>query len=148
MPAKVRVLKGWIKCRWPDKADTRCEALAQGTTHLGRGRNFIQHLTEMDGGFPAAHTVNYIPNVSHDGLGMFQSKAGLERLFYINLNGTESPTAVGDDDQSARQWSKAKHSSQQSSSGAPSLPLSSASIEALLAFQLAVMTSFVVFGLM
>lgn len=93
------------------KGDTRCEALAQGTTHLGRGRNFVKHLTEMQGGFPTAHSVNYIEGVSHDGLGMFQSQAGLERLFYINLNGTESPTAVGDDDLSATQWAKAKNAS-------------------------------------
>ncbi|GAK62057.1 carbohydrate-binding wsc protein [Moesziomyces antarcticus] len=100
------------------KGDTRCEARAQGTTHLGRGRNFVKHLTDMDGGFPAAHTVNYIPNVSHDGLGMFTSQAGLERLFFINLNGTETPTAVGDDDQSAANWQQAKKSAQHSASSA------------------------------
>lgn len=86
------------------KGDTRCEAKAQGLTHLTRGRNFIKHLEQMDGGFPATHSVDYIANVSHDGPGMFQSKAGLERLFYINLNGTESPTAVGDDDGSVAHW--------------------------------------------
>jgi pimeloyl-ACP methyl ester carboxylesterase len=84
--------------------DIRCEALAQGTTHLGRGQNFVKHLSSMEGGFPSAHSVNYIANVSHDGLGMFKSNPGLERLFYINLNGTECPTAVGDDDQIASQW--------------------------------------------
>ncbi|PWN54335.1 hypothetical protein IE53DRAFT_296036, partial [Violaceomyces palustris] len=78
--------------------DMRCEAKAQGLTHLSRGRNFIAHLDQLEGGFPSTHTVNFIPNVSHDGLGMFTSKAGLERLFYINLDGTESPSAVGDDD--------------------------------------------------
>ena len=86
------------------KGDTSCEALAQGTTHLGRGRNFVKHLSQLPGGFPAAHSVNYVPNVAHDGLGMFQSKAGLERLFFINLNGTEAPTAVGNDDSSVIQW--------------------------------------------
>lgn len=91
------------------KGDTRCEALAQGTTHLGRGRNFVKHLEGMDGGFPNTHSVNYVEGVSHDGLGMFQSKAGLERLFFINLNGTESPTAVGDDDESAVRWAQIKH---------------------------------------
>ncbi|SJX60648.1 uncharacterized protein SRS1_11876 [Sporisorium reilianum f. sp. reilianum] len=86
------------------RGDTGCEALAQGTTHLDRGRNFVRHLTQLDGGFPAAHTVNYVPGVAHDGLGMFSSKPGLERLFFIHLNGTEVPTAVGDDDSSVTQW--------------------------------------------
>lgn len=113
--------------------DTRCEALAQGTTHLGRGRNFMRHLTQMDGGFPPAHTVNYIPNVAHDGLGMFESQPGLERLFYINLNGTESPTAVGDDDPSASQWSQIRHSAQMSSSSRLGAPFS---IGALVGLQL------------
>ena len=63
----------------------------------------------MHGGFPKTHSVNYVEGVSHDGLGMFQSKAGLERLFFINLNGTESPTAVGDDDESAVRWAQIKH---------------------------------------
>ncbi|PWZ01410.1 hypothetical protein BCV70DRAFT_73409 [Testicularia cyperi] len=93
------------------RGDTRCEARAQGLTHLGRGRNFVKHLQQMDGGFPEAHTVNFVPNVTHDGLGMFQSKAGLERLFYINLNGTESPTAVGNDDNSGVAWSQSKSTS-------------------------------------
>lgn len=126
------------------KGDTRCEALAQGTTHLGRGRNFIRHLTEMEGGFPSAHSVNYIPNVSHDGLGMFQSQPGLERLFFINLNGTESPTAVGDDDQSARTWSQAKHASQQVSSGASSLINTPSLFRALLVLQATVLGLFAV----
>ncbi|EST06529.1 hypothetical protein PSEUBRA_004437 [Kalmanozyma brasiliensis GHG001] len=116
------------------KGDTACEALAQGTTHLGRGRNFVQHLTGLDGGFPTAHSVNFIPNVSHDGLGMFSSQAGLERLFFINLNGTESPTAVGDDDQSATQWAQSKHSQLRSSaSRARSLGAASIGMGALLA---------------
>ncbi|CDW98083.1 hypothetical protein [Sporisorium scitamineum] len=53
------------------KGDTGCEALAQGTTHLGRGSNFIKHLSGLEGGFPAAHSVNYVAGVAHDGLGMF-----------------------------------------------------------------------------
>ncbi|SNX81930.1 uncharacterized protein MEPE_00635 [Melanopsichium pennsylvanicum] len=128
------------------KGDTRCEALAQGTTHLGRGRNFVKHLTQMDGGFPAAHTVNYIPGVAHDGLGMFQSKAGLERLFFINLNGTESPTAVGDDDHSAIQWTKARHSSQQSGSSMSVLRASPFYICTLVALQLILIGSLVLVG--
>lgn len=126
------------------KGDTGCEALAQGTTHLSRGRNFIRHLSELEGGFPAAHSVNYIPNVSHDGLGMFQSQAGLERLFFINLNGTESPTAVGDDDQSARQWTAARQS--KASSSDSSLLSSSHKVHASLFALLAVMASLLGFS--
>lgn len=109
-----------------EPGDSGCEAFAQGTTHLARGRNFVRHLTDLQGGFPASHTVDYIPDVGHDPLGMFRSKAGLERLFFINLNGTESPTAVGDDDQSAAQWASAKQS-QSAQNASSSLPSSSSS---------------------
>lgn len=78
----------------------------------------MQHLADMDGGFPATHTVNYVPNVSHDGLGMFTSRPGLERLFFINLNGTETPTAVGDNDTAVRSWT----ASHEHSAGAVALP--------------------------
>ncbi|KAN0060514.1 hypothetical protein ACQY0O_007849 [Thecaphora frezii] len=84
--------------------DTGCEARAQGNDHIGRGVYYMQHLAEMDGGFPESHTVNYVPGVAHDALGMMTSRAGLERLFYINLDGTEVPKAVGIDDQGINNW--------------------------------------------
>ncbi|EPQ29027.1 uncharacterized protein PFL1_03317 [Pseudozyma flocculosa PF-1] len=84
--------------------DTGCEARAQGLNHLSRGRNFVKHLSGMDDGFPDTHSVEYIRGVAHDALGMFTSRAGLERLFYINLDGTELPTAVGDDDRGINRW--------------------------------------------
>lgn len=80
------------------EGDQRCEALAQGDYHLMRGRNFMRHLRKMDGGFPEAQTVNYIPKIQHDPLGMFTSRPGLEKLFAINFDGGESPVAVGDAD--------------------------------------------------
>lgn len=83
------------------KGDTRCEAVTQGLTHLERGRNYMRHLADVvnDESIAAVtaniHTVDYIKNVSHDGLGMFMSKAGIERLFYTNVLGEEEPQGVG-----------------------------------------------------
>lgn len=99
--------------------DTRCEALTQGTTHLARGRYFMKYLAAMPGGFPASQTVDYVPGIAHDPMGMFISDAGITRLFYDNLNGTERPTAVGDDDSGARRWAQTQGMTTSTTSALP-----------------------------
>jgi len=64
--------------------DTRCQAMTQGSTHLERGQNFMAMLDDM-GGMPKNSTVDYIPGVTHDGNGMVNNDAGLEKVRHCKL---------------------------------------------------------------
>lgn len=47
------------------KGDSNCQAQWQGSTHLGRGRNFDDMLKGLSGGFPKSQSVHYIEGVAH-----------------------------------------------------------------------------------
>jgi hypothetical protein len=49
----------------------------QGRTHLERGVNFDKLLKRLGG--PTRNTVSYVPGVSHNGPGMFQSDEGINK---------------------------------------------------------------------
>jgi pimeloyl-ACP methyl ester carboxylesterase len=61
--------------------DTHCQAVMQGGNHLDRGSNFVQMLGAMPGGFPTAHTVDFIANVSHQDYAMLSTNRSLVHLF-------------------------------------------------------------------
>ncbi|KAK0201360.1 hypothetical protein DFS33DRAFT_1346582 [Desarmillaria ectypa] len=60
--------------------DTRCQAMAQGNTHLSRGQNFVKMLEGM-GGIANLTTVDWVPNISHYNEGMMTSEGGIDKLF-------------------------------------------------------------------
>ncbi|KAG7441816.1 uncharacterized protein BT62DRAFT_955421 [Guyanagaster necrorhizus] len=68
--------------------DISCEALAQGRTHLERGRNFVAMLEKLTGGIPALSTVDWIEGVSHSNEGMMNSEEGIDKLFRYASNAT------------------------------------------------------------
>ena len=47
------------------EGDSKCQAQWQGSTHLGRGRNFDSMLKGLSGGFPESQSVDYIEGVAH-----------------------------------------------------------------------------------
>jgi pimeloyl-ACP methyl ester carboxylesterase len=61
--------------------DRHCEAVMQGGNHLDRGSNFVQSIARISGGFPAAHTLDLVAQVSHQDYAMLSSNASLIRLF-------------------------------------------------------------------
>ncbi|PWY97281.1 hypothetical protein BCV70DRAFT_68864 [Testicularia cyperi] len=83
------------------QGDTRCQAAQQGANHLERGCKFVESLAAMSGGFPATHTANFMPNVSHVDYSMLSYNISLWRLFDEDsvggstLLGTSSSPAAG-----------------------------------------------------
>ncbi|PWN42969.1 hypothetical protein IE81DRAFT_289465 [Ceraceosorus guamensis] len=60
--------------------DTHCEAITQGGNHLNRGNQFVLAY-ENNGGFPSTHTVDYVPNATHQDYSMISWNFTLQRLF-------------------------------------------------------------------
>lgn len=65
-------------------------------------RNMVSSIGPGNGNFPSSQTVDYVPGVQHNPRDMFLSKQGLQRLFFINLDGEEIPKAVGDADKDSK----------------------------------------------
>lgn len=65
-------------------------------------RSRISKIGPGKGYFPDSQTVDWVIGVQHNSREMFLSKMGLQRLFFINLDGEETPTAVGDDDKDSK----------------------------------------------
>ncbi|RDW90746.1 uncharacterized protein DSM5745_02521 [Aspergillus mulundensis] len=84
--------------------DTHCEAQWQGSTHLGRGRNFVDMLGDLEGGFPGLQEVEYVEGVAHEEYLMFVSEAVQRRIFLFDEtaggtgNSTNSTGSDGDGD--------------------------------------------------
>jgi hypothetical protein len=38
-----------------------------GANRLERGENWVKYLTKLSDGWPALHTIDYVPGVGHDG---------------------------------------------------------------------------------
>lgn len=66
--------------------DTHCQAEMQGANHLDRGSKFIQMLGAMPGGFPSAHTADFIANTSHQDYAMISANVSLQRIFIDGFN--------------------------------------------------------------
>ncbi|BCS19917.1 uncharacterized protein APUU_20349S [Aspergillus puulaauensis] len=63
------------------KGDSNCQAQWQGSTHLGRGRNFDSMLKGLSAGFPKSQSVHYIEGVAHQDYDMFISDAMQRKMF-------------------------------------------------------------------
>lgn len=75
--------------------DTHCQAQVQGDSHRTRGANFAGYLEQLPGGYPKNHTLDYVPNVTHDDAAMFASSEGIFRLFVENdAQGRTRPSSL------------------------------------------------------
>ncbi|KAN0061109.1 hypothetical protein ACQY0O_006844 [Thecaphora frezii] len=72
------------------QGDTSCEAMTQGYNHLERGCDIVAALAAMPGGFPVNHTLNLMPNVSHQDYPMLSYNISLFRLFADGLDTQEA----------------------------------------------------------
>lgn len=71
-------------------------SVSQGGSHLDRGSQYVLHLAQVNGGsFPAAHTVDFIGNTSHQDYAMISANVTLNWLFvndyskrYPDINAT------------------------------------------------------------
>ncbi|KAK0522212.1 hypothetical protein OC834_006366 [Tilletia horrida] len=62
--------------------DTHCEALRQGSTHLGRGSQFIQEIADVTNGvWPEKFTLSYVANTSHQDFEMFEANHSLWHIY-------------------------------------------------------------------
>lgn len=59
--------------------------MVQGYTHLERGQNYETMLNNLPGGFPAAHTIDYVEGVSHDDEGMMYSDKGIDKVRFLPI---------------------------------------------------------------
>ncbi|KAJ1023579.1 hypothetical protein NDA16_003196 [Ustilago loliicola] len=76
------------------QGDTQCEASYQGANHLERGCKFVESLAGLAGGkFPATHTANFMPNVSHQDYSMLSYNISLYRLFEEVPSGSTAASA-------------------------------------------------------
>ncbi|EPQ28440.1 uncharacterized protein PFL1_04266 [Pseudozyma flocculosa PF-1] len=76
------------------QGDTSCQAATQGANHLERGCDIVTTLGDMAGGFPSNHTLNLMPNVSHQDYEMMSYNISLYRLFADGLDTQEGYTAA------------------------------------------------------
>ncbi|THU90634.1 hypothetical protein K435DRAFT_255181 [Dendrothele bispora CBS 962.96] len=72
-------------------SDETCRAMAQGSSHLDRGLNFIMLLESMVEGMPSTHTVDWIDGVGHEADKMYDNPVTVDRLFR-----TGSPSSTGE----------------------------------------------------
>ncbi|KDN43893.1 hypothetical protein K437DRAFT_257285 [Tilletiaria anomala UBC 951] len=61
--------------------DTHCQASLQGNSHLQRGAEFVISLSNMPGGFPQSHTVDFVASTSHQDYPMISTDVSLKRIF-------------------------------------------------------------------
>ncbi|UZJ52903.1 hypothetical protein CBS101457_002223 [Exobasidium rhododendri] len=92
--------------------DTHCEARDQGGNHLDRGSQYVLHLASVNNGvFPAAQTVDFIGNTSHQDFAMISANKTLNWIF-VNDYSTSYPAIIasnpGDNVTKATHTAKAK----------------------------------------
>ncbi|UZJ53889.1 hypothetical protein CBS101457_003209 [Exobasidium rhododendri] len=67
--------------------DTHCQARYQGGSHLDRGSQMVLHLAKVNNGtFPAAQTVQFVANTSHQDYAMISANSSLQWLFLNDYN--------------------------------------------------------------